>query len=507
MQESDSIENIRYPWVPDLGNGTYKNPIICADYSDPDVIRVGDDYYMVASSFNCTPGLPILHSRDLVNWNLINHALKNVPGEKYFDVQPGCGVWAPAIRFHDNKYWIVFPTPDEGFYVTTANHPAEQWSEPHLLQAGKGLIDPAPFWDEDGKAYVVHAYAGSRAGIKHLLRVCPTAPDCSQLIGEGEIVYNNPEKHPTLEGPKLHKRNGWYYISAPAGGVQNGWQVILRSRNIYGPYEDKIVLAQGNSNINGPHQGALVDTPQGDWWFVHFQDADVYGRILHLQPVRWEDDWPLIGINQNENGVGEPVIEYEKPIAGNICIPQTSDDFQSPELGLQWQWNANHYDDWYSLSENPGHLRLYPQPANPDIRLQPNLLLQKFPARSFTVETKLKLHSQSIGESAGLVIAGETQFMLGIESADNKNIIVLNVNNEKQIIAETQKSQLTLKAQVTSGGQFTFSYCVDNVFISLSQTFLATKGTWIGARVGLYSIKPENAKQAGYAEFENFIFS
>jgi beta-xylosidase len=369
------------------------------------------------------------------------------------------------------------------------------------------LIDPAPFWDDDGKAYLVHAYAGSRAGIKHLLRVCPMAPNCSQILGEGEIVYNNPAKHPTLEGPKLHKRNGWYYISAPAGGVQNGWQVILRSRSIYGPYEDKIVLAQGNSNINGPHQGALVDTPQGDWWFVHFQDADVYGRIIHLQPVRWEDDWPLIGINQNENGVGEPVMEYKKPAAGDICIPQTSDDFQSPELGLQWQWNANHYDDWYSLSENPGHLRLYPQNANPDIRLQPNLLLQKFPARSFSVETKLELHAKSVGESAGLVIAGETQFMLGLENAGEKNLIVLNINNEKQILAETQKSQLTLKAKVSSGGQFALSYSVDDTFISLPQIFQATKGTWIGARIGLYSIKSEDILQAGYSELKYFLFS
>jgi len=185
-------------WASDLGDGTYKNPILHADYSDPNVIRHGDDFFMTASSFNCTPGLPILHSRDLINWTLINHAVGNLPHSRYEQVQPGCGVWAPAIRSHAGKFWIFFPMPDEGIYVTTANHPSEKWSEPHLLQGGKGLIDPCPLWDDDGRAYLVHAYAGSRAGIKHRLRVCPMAPDASSLLGEGQIVFHEPEKHPTL---------------------------------------------------------------------------------------------------------------------------------------------------------------------------------------------------------------------------------------------------------------------------------------------------------------------
>ena len=180
-----------------------------------------------------------------------------------------------------DKFWIFYPTPDEGIFLVTADHPAGPWSEPHCVQAGKGLIDPCPLWDDDGKAYLVHAYAGSRAGIKHRLRVCPMAPDGSKLLGEGEIVFHEPEKHPTLEGPKFFKKDGWYYILAPAGGVETGWQLALRSKNIYGPYEDKIVLAQGGTDINGPHQGALVDTPDDGWWFIHFQDAGVYGRIIH----------------------------------------------------------------------------------------------------------------------------------------------------------------------------------------------------------------------------------
>ncbi len=284
-----------YPWVPDQGDGTYRNPILLADYSDPDVIRVGEDYYLTASSFNCTPALPILHSRDLVNWTLVGHAMQNLPFDRYDTPQLGGGVWAPALRYHDGRFYIFFPLVEEGLFVVSAADPAGPWSAPRCVQQGAGLIDPCPLWDDDGQAYLVHAYAYSLTGIKHRLRVCPMAPDGSKLLGEGKIVFDDPARHPTMEGPKFLKKDGFYYILAPAGGVSGGWQVALRSRNIYGPYEDKVVLEQGSTPVNGPHQGALVDTPSGEWWFLHFQDAGPYGRIVHMQPVRWQDEWPLDG--------------------------------------------------------------------------------------------------------------------------------------------------------------------------------------------------------------------
>src|SRR4051812_17739323 len=303
---NDVPGRITYPWAPDQGDGTYRNPVLCADYSDPDVIRAGGDFYLTASSFNCTPGLPVLHSRDLVNWSLIHHALKNLPHPRFSDVQHGQGVWAPAIRHHAGRFRIFFPMPDEGLYVTTADDPRAAWSEPHLLLAGKGLIDPCPLWDDDGRAYVVYAYAGSRAGIRNKLHVRPMTPDGSRVLGEGKIVWEIAPDLPALEGPKFYKRNGWYYLLAPSGGVATGWQIVLRAREVYGPYEEKVVLAQRGTAVNGPHQGALVDTPQGEWWFMHFQDAGPYGRVVHLQPVRWENDWPLIGVDQDDNDVGRP---------------------------------------------------------------------------------------------------------------------------------------------------------------------------------------------------------
>ena len=499
-----------HPWVSDQGDGTYCNPVLFADYSDPDVVRHGDDFFMVASSFNCTPGLPILQSRDLVNWTLINHAIKNLPHPRYAEVQPGCGVWAPAIRHHAGKFWIFFPMPDEGIYVTTAVHPAGEWSEPQLVQAGKGLIDPCPLWDDDGQAWLVHAYAGSRAGIKHRLRLCPMAPDGSRLLGEGKIVYHEPDKHPTLEGPKFLKRDGWYYILAPAGGVETGWQLALRSRNIYGPYEDRITLAQGRTAINGPHQGALVDTAAGEWWFLHFQDADVYGRIVHLQPVTWLDGWPLAGQLHPGSAAGEPVLRHAKPkmaAAGKILAPATDDEFDTPKLGHQWQWQANHGGDWHSLVARPGWLRLYPRPAHPQSPgRNPHLLLQKFPARTFAVETSLELSAGHPGEEAGLVVAGRSQAELGLRQEAPGWRIILRVDGVEQFSQVCDTAAVRLQLKVRSGGECRFGFEMNGEIVEVPFAFQAQKGVWIGAKVGLYCHQSPTASPAGHADFDWFWF-
>src|ERR1700730_1909018 len=230
-------------WVADNGNGTYKNPIINADYSDPDAIRVGGDFYLVASSFENIPGLPILHSKDLVNWTIIGHALKQqLPFDHFSLPRHGEGVWAPSIRYHNNEFYIYYPDPDFGIYLSKAKKITGPWSEPLLVQAGKGLIDPCPLWDADGKVYLVHAFAGSRAGFKSVIAVKRLNSDGTKVLDDGVLVYDGHETDPTIEGPKFYKRNGYYYIFAPAGGVSAGWQLVLRARNVYGPYERKIVM-------------------------------------------------------------------------------------------------------------------------------------------------------------------------------------------------------------------------------------------------------------------------
>lgn len=501
-----------YPWSPDQGDGTYRNPIICADYSDPDVVRRGVDFYLTSSSFNCTPGLPILHSRDLVNWTIINHAIENVPGARYSQVRPGEGVWAPSIRFHDGKFWIFFPTPDEGIYVTTTTDPAVEWSYPHLVQAGKGLIDPCPLWDDDGKAYLVHAYAFSRSGIKNRLRVCPMAPDGSHLLGEGQIVFDEPQRQPTMEGPKFMKKDGWYYILAPAGGVSTGWQVALRSRKVYGPYEDKIVLEQGRTPINGPHQGALVETPNGQWWFVHFQDAGVYGRIVHLQPVTWKDGWPLMGEDRDGNGIGEPLLRWKMPATRGrhvVLVPQTGDEFVARRLGLQWQWQANHDDAWYSLTQREGWLRLFPQPVPAaDLAKAPNLLLQKFPAESFGVETSVDAAALPAGSEAGLVVAGKTNMSIAIRHGETGDSIVFRAGEEERVMRTRSASRARLRLELAVGGVCEFSYATGREsFTHVPDRFVAGPGRWIGAKVGVYALTADGAAPAGCADFDYFRFS
>ncbi len=492
-----------YPWTPDGGHGAYRNPIIAADYSDPDIERHGEDYYLIASSFNCTPGLPILHSRDLMNWKIINHAVKNLPDASYQNVRTGCGVWAPAIRFRDGKFWIFFPMPDEGIFVTTAVDPAGEWSEPHCVLPGRGFIDPCPLWDDDGRAYLIVAFAKSRCGIKHRLSVFPMAPDASAVLGEATIIYENEARHPTLEGPKWLKKDGWYYILAPAGGVKTGWQVVFRSRTVYGPYEDKIVLAQGKTPINGPHQGALIDTPKGEWWFVHFQDDCVYGRIVHLQPVEWVDGWPLMGANRDAHGCGEPVLQHCKPqlpACAGRRIPQTSDDFEGESLGLQWQWEANHRDDWASLRERRHHLRLFALPlVDGDLRRTPHLLGQKFPARAFSVTTHLEL----AGDEAGLFVMGRAHAALLLRRTAAGSQVVYVVNDKEQVVIPVDQCSVHFRVSVADGALCQFAWRSESAsWETVAPEFQAREGHWIGARVGIFC-----AGSNGHADFEFFCFA
>lgn len=322
-----------------MGNDSYKNAIIHADYSDPDAIRVGDTYYMTSSSFNNVPGLSLLQSKDMVNWELVGHALpQQIPLDVFANPQHGKGVWAPCLRYHDGKFWIFYPDPDFGIYVMTAEKFAGPWSAPHLLLAGKGIIDPTPLWDDDGQAYLMYAWAKSRSGINNMLTLRKMSPDAKTLLDDkGPVVIdgNKLPNYKTLEGPKFYKHNGYYYVFAPAGGVEFGWQSVFRSKKIYGPYEDKIVMEQGKSPTNGPHQGAWVRAQDGSDWFYHFQDKRAYGRIVHLQPMDWKNDWPVIGEDKNNTGIGEPVcnIKNRLPESLRLKTPPLAMNFHRQNSG------------------------------------------------------------------------------------------------------------------------------------------------------------------------------
>ncbi|MFO7446674.1 MAG: glycoside hydrolase 43 family protein [Ignavibacteriaceae bacterium] len=500
-------------WIPDLGNGMYKNPIIHADYSDPDVIRVDDDFYMVASSFNCMPGIPVLHSKDLLNWKIINHVYNKLPFEKFDKPAHGQGSWAPSIRYHNGLFYVYFCTPREGLFMATAEDPAGQWELNHVVDV-ELWEDPCPLWDDDGNAYLVRSKL--RADILYLHRM---SKDGKKILDNGNIIFHDESIQPVIEGPKFLKKDGYYYILAPAGGVQTGWQVVLRSTDIYGPYESKTVLHQGGTNINGPHQGGIVELKSGEWWFAHFQDKGVYGRIVHLQPVIWKDGWPVMGIDEDNDGTGEPVSEWKKPDVGKnnpVIIPQTSDEFDTTGLGLQWQWHANPKDNWYSLSAQPGNLRLYTEKnftQNGNLWFVPNLLLQKFPAPAFTVTTKMEIEPDLIGEKSGLVIMGKEWAYISLENTSDGIQLAMFTGTyfegyDKTIkidSADIQDKTCFLRIIVKEGGVCSFLYSIDGErFISIGKEFTAQPGVWIGAKIGLFSINPNIIESKGYADFDWF---
>ena len=547
-------------WNPNLPGGMYKNPIIDADYSDPDVCRVGNDYYMTASSFACFPGLQILHSTDLVNWSIVGTALKdhypvlpefaNGPLDYRKGIQHGNYVWAPAIRYHDGWFYIYWGDPDQGLFMVKTQDVSGDWSEPVLVKAGKGLIDCCPLWDDDGKAYLSHGCAGSRAGVKSVLFVAPLSADGTHVTGPSRMVYDGHENQPTIEGTKMYKHDGYYYIFSPAGGVKYGWQVELRSKSPYGPYEEKVTLAQGKSKVNGPHQGAWVDTQNGENWFIHFQDKHAYGRVVHLQPAQWKNGWLVIGMDKDGDGCGDPVATYKKPSlpSSGEVQPQEDDDFNSTRLGPQWQFEGpwSHY--WYFCDASNSRLRLYGPQAPEGFRnlsdLQ-NMLLQKLPTENFTVTARVRFipnpSFQPKGEEGGFVIMG--QDYAGIKLVSTKDGCVLRYVEcigaqkgkpercvvEKPIPLKAMPKPYTqryavddipeprlatpyiyMRAKVWSTGvgngikgHAQFAYSLDDKnYTPLGEPFTLMEGKWIGAKTGFYCMRPGEKNDAPFFDVD-----
>lgn len=499
----------------------YHNPILCADYSDPDIVRVGDDFFMVSSSFNHMPALPILHSTDLVNWTIINHVFKALPLAGFDEYQPGKGVWAPSIRWHNEKLWVFFSTPDEGIFMCQTDDAWGEWSAPHCVQPAKGWIDPCPFWDDNGDAWLVHAFAHSRSGIKHQLQLCAMSPDGTSLLGEGRIIYDGSVDQPTLEGPKVYKRGEWYYIFAPAGSVETGWETVLRAKSMTGPWEAKNVLFQGNTPVNGPHQGGWVALDDGECWFVHFQDAHLYGRVVHLQPMRWEaDGWPRIGEQIGHEGVGQPVMHWPRPASltpSNPASPQTHDDFADGKPGLQWQWQANPNPAWLLPGHGQLHLRCCGLPQAQEKRnfyWLPNLLLQKFPAWQFTAQTRLTLNADVAGDAGGLIVYGERYAALLLENCgDSQRLLWVTgwmsdagvVHESRQALAHVDAPRCEMKVVVSLGGICRFAWRQGNAdWQPVCQPFAAGKGKWVGAKVGLVALSLEQAASQGSCAFDHF---
>ena len=512
-------------YFSDDGAGGYRNPVLFCDYSDPDVIRAGDAYYMTASSFNFTPGLPILKSLDLVNWRLVGYALPRIPGRRFDAPCHAQGVWAPSLREHDGWFYIFYGMPDEGIYVVRAQDPMGEWTPPALFYAGKGLIDPCPFWDEDGRAYVVHAYAKSRCGFNGRLGVIPMdGALCAS--GEDRLLYDGADRHPTIEGPKVYQRNGFYYIFAPAGGVPDGWQAVLRGTSILGPFEDRIVLKQGSSAVNGPHQGAWVETAAGESWFLHFQSRGAYGRVVHLQPMSWgRDGWPRIGQKDPADApkedwtCGIPVLHGQKPLAP-ACAKlslQASDSWEGA-LGLQWQFMGNASRAFYSLSARPGFLRLYARPLpGGAFRLWdcPQVLTQKLVCPQCAAAVRLDVAGLKQGEQAGLAVIGGQYAALtvrrGAQGAALSFLYSQGEAHEERVgpAIPLASGQLYLRVELIPTSEASLSarffFGLNGAADTPLGTFTPERHTWVGVRIGLFALPFAPAGEgAGWADFETF---
>lgn len=519
-------------WSPDNGNGTYTNPVINADYSDPDVCVAGEDYYLTASSFNCIPGLPILHSKDLVNWEIVGHAVKELEPKQEFDrPSHGNGIWAPSIRYHNGEFYIYWGDPDYGVFMVKTKDPAGEWSKPLCVIPGKGLIDTTPLWDDDGRCYLVNAYANSRSRFASVIAIRELSADGTKPIGNPVIIYDgNGTESRTCEGPKIYKRDGWYWVMFPAGGVPTGFQVAMRSKNPFGPYESKVVLAQGNTKINGPHQGAWVHTKFGEDWFLHFQDKEAYGRVVHLQPVTWKDNWPVTGIDKDGDYCGEPVTTYRKPkTSGKVQVvnPAESDEFSDTRLGLQWQWHAN-YNETFGMPTAFGSYRVYTHKVSEKFQNLwevPNLLLQKTPADKFTATTKIRFTSKDQNQTGGLLMMG----------LDYSGLVVKRVGNDFQLLQiscksadkgkpQTEQLIATLKPTAVdqidyqpgthidiymrmsvNDGKMHFSYSLDGKkYTKCGTEFTMREGKWIGAKIGFVAYEPGQKTNRGWIDADWF---
>jgi beta-xylosidase len=333
------------------------------------------------------------------------------------------------------------------------------------------------------------------------------------------LLFDGHKAHPTVEGPKIYKRNGFYYIFAPAGGVSTGWQMVLRSKNILGPYEAKTIMAQGSTDINGPHQGAWVDTKTGENWFLNFQDLGAYGRVVHLNPMKWINNWPVIGVDPDSDGIGVPVSTYKKPDVGKNfpkTTPLESDEFNTSITGLQWQWHANYQATWGYPSGNLGFFRLncIPRPAEAvNLWDVSNLLLQKFPAPEFTATAKLTFDARFDGEEVGFVIMGLDYGTLSVKRENSKLNIRMKFCKQadkagKEEIIESKpvdSSPVYFRVHVSDGASCQFSFSTDNVnFTPIGHAFKAREGKWIGAKLGFFALRNIVVNDAGSVDVDWF---
>lgn len=519
----------------DQGNGTYKNPILNADYPDVDVEQLGDTYYMISSKQHMSPGMVILESKDMVNWTIIGHVWDSLSWapEYNWDRMNGYsfGVWAGDLAYHDGTWFCYQIDFKHGLYVSTAPTIRGPWSAPEqMLPADQVLDDPGVFWDQDAhQAYLICNTSNKQKlpenkepGNEN--RIYKMSWDGKKIMDDGQLVYTGVG----AEAAKIYKMNGFWYIflgewyikdSSTQPGIANPKndrkQIVLRSsKSIYGPFEKKIVLEKGNGFDRSCSQGGLMKAPDGTWWYTHqlIQNIDTpfQGRPQCLEPVSWIDGWPLIGEDVDGDGIGEPVVQHKKPIQGfPVTAPQTDDDFSGAKLSRQWEWNHNPRNTHWSLSERPGWLRLKASiPVSPEKGAGPaknqwtnaegaqnafwracNTVSQRIMGTTTgSASAKFDLSQMATGQRAGFVRYGGVYHLLGVRADDSgKRILFFMDKVGKETSGpEIKSNQLVIRTS-NKGNQAFFEYSTNGKnFKRFGPEFTIAFGKWTGDRLGFF---------------------
>lgn len=483
----------------DNGNGTYTNPVIASDFPDPDVILVGDTYYMVNTTMFVFPGVTVLKSHDLVNWGYCSNAVPRFDFGPCYNLD-GCsryghGQWATSIKYHNGKFYLLFLTLDEGGFICSAEKAEGPWE---INKLPRGFHDPGLFFDDDGRIFVAYGYG--KISITELDKnFTPISKD--SLVFAGDI-------RPGIEGSHVYKLNGYYYLYCTYGGG-DGFQVALRSKNIYGPYEEKIVIRDTTKGINfGIHQGSLIQTQTGEWWTILFVDSGPFGRFPSLQPVTWIDDWPMVGVN------GKAVVTYKKPNVGKeypIKDLPASDEFNETILGMQWGWNHNPDPAKWSLSESPGYLRLTTGKVVSNLREARNTLTQRpFANYDQTIPTiavtKIEVNNMKDGDVAGLAVFQDPYAYIAVKQ-DNGSKQFIMVNDGETIASVSMNGKIVYLRTIASNStrKATFEYGFDNKkFIQLGNELAMRFSLRIftGNKFCLFNYSTKTT--GGYVDFDWF---
>jgi beta-xylosidase len=496
-----------WPNWGDAGDGTYNNLVLPGDYSDLDCIRVGSDYYAISSTFQYSPGMVILHSKDLVNWTIVGHAINDVTqisSRFNWDSMNGYarGVWAGAIRYHDGKFWVYFGTPDEGYFMTTAPDPAGPWEPLHKMLAQSGWDDCCPFWDDDGQGYFI----GTHFSDGYKIWLYKLTPDGRDLVAGSEVLINQGSGR---EANKLFKVGDTYYhfYSESANGTR--YVMMERSKNIAGPYTEKQQLSAGQNEWHQPNQGGIVQTEAGDWYFLtHHGGIDWEGRPASLLPVNWVNGWPILG-DVGSDGIGRMVWSGTKPVQGQpVAHPQSSDDFNGPNLGLQWEWNYQPRADMWSLTERPGYLRLHAfKPLAPDtLKKAGNTLTQRSMRTPYNVATvALDLSGMADGQVAGLCHYGANTSTVNVRRTSGVVTLETSYNGTFTAGPQITSTRLWLRSIWAADGLSRYAYSTDGEnFTSVGTAFQLAPGDYRGDRLGIFTYN--NNAEAGYIDCDSFTY-